>query len=427
MWLVKNGDFEMSRKINARLTALLFIAALLSATFLAGTASAIVPQNVRVWYWGSDTNAASVVTADVDGDGGVEIVTGGYYNDGMRWNAQLAVWNGTTMALERVQPWFWTSNTQVVSIAAGDVDGDSGVEIVTGGSYFDGTRWVAQLAVWNGSTLALENVQVWYWTSNTQIASVAFGDVDGDGGTEIVTGGSYNDGTRWVAQLAVWNGSTLASENVKTWFWNSNTYINSVAVGNVDADPAVEIVSGGAYFDGVRYNAQLAVWTGALAVKSVNAYYWTGNTDVTSVVAGDVDADGGVEIVTGGSYDDTTRYNAQLVVWNGSTMAVENVKTWYFTSDTYISSVAYGDVNGDGPVEIVTGGKYFDGTRYNAQLTVQPGATLIGNAGTNWYWTSHTYVESIAISNLSGAGSQIVTSGAYFDNTRVVAQVTVWG
>ena len=417
----------MTRKRSSSLTALLFITVLLSATFLAGITSAIVPQNIRVWYWGSDTDAASVTTADVDGDGGLEIVTGGYYNDGFRWNAQLAVWNGTTMALEKVQPWFWTSDTQVVSVVAGNVDGDSGVEIITGGSYFDGARWVAQLAVWNGSTLALENVRVWYWTSNTQIASVAFGDVDGDGGVEIVTGGSYNDGTRSVAQLAVWNGSTLAFENVKTWFWVSNTYINSVVVGNVDATPALEIVTGGAYFDGTRYNAQLAVWTGALVLKTVNAYYWTGNTDITSILAGDVDADGGVEIVTGGSYDDTTRYNAQLIVWNGSTIVAENVKTWYFTSTTYISSVASGDVNGDGFAEIVTGGKYFDGTRYNAQITIQPAATLIGNVGANWYWTSDTYVKSITISNLSGAGNRIVTSGAYFDLSRAVAQVTVWG
>ena len=86
---------------------------------------------------------------------------------------------------------------------------DAALEIVTGGSYFDGTRWVAQLHVWNGATLAVEEVQAWYWTSQTlkyvlllSVMLMAMVLI------EIVTGGSYNDGTRWIAQLLVWNGAT---------------------------------------------------------------------------------------------------------------------------------------------------------------------------------------------------------------------------
>jgi len=418
----------MSKKLIIKAIVICALIVLASTVLFAGNVSALLSQNEKHWYWISDTDAPAMVTADVDGDGGIEVVTGGYFNDGTRWIAQLAVWNGTNLGLENVKTWYWTSNTQISAIATGNVDADGAVEIVTAGAYFDGTRWIAQLAVWNGATLALENVKSWYWTSDTQISSVAIGDVTGDAVVDIVTGGTYNDGTRDIAQLVVWNGATLALENVKVWYWNSNTYIKSVAIANVDADPALEIITGGAYFDGTRWIAQLVVWNGTtFAVKSLQTWYWTGNTDISSVVAGDVDNDGAAEIVTGGTFFDGTNNNGLLAVWTGSTLVLENVKAWLTTSDTSISSVAYADVNADGLVEIVTGGKYFDGTRYDGQITIQAGATLVGNTGSNWFTTADTNIGSIAVSNVTGAGNRIVTSGSFYDLTRSVAQITVWG
>ena len=98
-------------------------------------------------------------------------------------------------ALQNVKSWYWTSNTSIISMASGDVDGDGPKEIVTCGCYFDGMRNVAQLCVWNGPDGAFEQVKAWYWTGNTTINSVAIGDVDGDGQVEIVTGGYYFDGS----------------------------------------------------------------------------------------------------------------------------------------------------------------------------------------------------------------------------------------
>jgi hypothetical protein len=228
--------------------------------------AALYLQKGQAWYWQSDTHIYSVAKGDVDGDGKTEIVTGGYYDDGTRDVAQLCVWNGATLALENVRTWYWTDDTWVMSVAIGDVDGDNGVEIVTGGWHNDGTRWNAQLCVWDGATLALENVKTWYWVktwdweSYTYIWSVGIGDVDHDGKTEIVTGGHYGEVADYVAQLCVWSGATLALENVKTWYWIGNTEIYSVAVGDVTDDGKTDIVTGGHHYDGTREVAQLCVW-----------------------------------------------------------------------------------------------------------------------------------------------------------------------
>jgi hypothetical protein len=328
-------------------------------------------ENVKSWYWTSDTYIVSVAVADVDADKQAEIVTGGHYWDGARDVAQLCVWSGATLALENVRTWYWTNNTVINSIAVQDLDGDNEAEIVTGGTYFDGTHQLAQLVVWDGPTLAVENVRTWYWTGYTLISSVAVGDVDGDAQMEIVTGGYHSDGTRLVAQLCVWEGATLALDNVRTWFWTGDTDISSVAIGDVNSDGAVDVLTGGKYFDGSRYVAQLCVWSGAtLALENVRTWYWIDRTSIDSVDVGDVGSDGKVDIVTGGSYFDGTRDIAQLVVWNGATLELENVKAWYWTGDTFIHSVAVGNVDKDMRIEMVTGGCYNDGSRDVSQLCV---------------------------------------------------------
>ena len=395
---------------------------------VAQTASALTVKNVKTWYWTTNTYIESVAWGDVDSDGKVEIVTGGYFRDGTRNDAQLCVWNSQTMALENVRVWYWVYNTPIYSVAVGDVDGDGKVEIVTGGCY-DGGPMTAQLCVWNGATLALESVKTWYWGNYAAIYSVAVGDADNDGANEIVTGGYYHDGTRTNAQLCVWNGATLSLENVKTWYSTSGTFIESVAVGDVDADGKNEIVTGGYYYDDFRDNAQLCVWNGAtLALEKAQTWYWTRGTHIKSVVVGDVDADGKNEIVTGGWYTDNAISKvAQLCVWDDSTLALKNVKTWQWGSDTVISSVAVGDPDGDGKNEIVTGGYYDDVDRYVAQLCVWDGATLALKNVKTWYWNSGTYIRSIAVGDVDAdSKAEIVTGGEHFDLHRWVAQLCVW-
>ncbi len=420
------GDLERNRL--RKVVILLFVLVLAETIVLQRANAALISENVRAWYWTGNTKVADVAAGDVDGDGFTEIVTGGTFNDGFRNVAQLCVWNGATLAIENVKTWYWTGSTYIQSVEIANVDGDANQEIVTGGSYYDGTRSVAQLCVWSGGTLALENVKTWYWSGDTEIFRAEAGNVDGDAETEIVTGGYYTDNGLTIAQLCVWNGATLTLENVKTWYWTSDTDIFALAIGNVDGDANQEIVTGGYFDDGIDLVAQLCVWNGeTLALENVKTWRWQSGTAIYSLAVGNVDGDANQEIVTGGYAHDGNRYNAQLCVWSGGTLALENVKTWYWSGDTEIDDVAIENVDGDANMEIVTGGYYTSGSLDVAQLCVWNGATLNLENLITYYWTDDTFINAVATSNVDGdANMEIVAAGAFYDGIRVVSMLCVW-
>ena len=124
------------------------------------------------------------------------------------------------IALENVKTWYWTSNTYIQSVTVDDVDNDGKNEIITGGNYYDGNQEGAQLCVWNGENLSLQNVRTWHWSSSTLIVSVAVGDVDGDGKKRNSNWrAGIARGTGYISQLSVWNGATMALKKVRTWDW----------------------------------------------------------------------------------------------------------------------------------------------------------------------------------------------------------------
>lgn len=386
-------------------------------------------EDLKVRYNTGNTEIRSVVIGDIYDDGSNETVTGGYYFDGTRYVAELRVLNGTSLNAEKSVSWYINHNTYINSVAIGDIDNDGQNEIVTGGYYFDNYRYCASLRVWTGSTLSLEHEYNWYSTSDTILTSVDIANVDGDGYVEIIAGGYYDDGSCYHAFLCEWQHiATLALERSTTWYWGDDTVVLSIDVGNVDTDGGVEIVTGGYYFDGTRDKSLLQVWSGTLTEERSTNWYWTGNTHINSVAIGNVDTDGAIEIVTGGYYTDAGDcWNSLLYVHNGITLAAERSTNWRWISNTFVASVAVGDCDRDGIVEIVTGGAYFDGSRFNALMHVFRGSNLSQENSKSWYWYDDTFIFSVAVGCLAfDDWLDIVTGGSYFDGTRNNSQLFVW-
>jgi hypothetical protein len=425
-----------------RLTVLLFIVALLSTAVLMKPASAVSSPAFSNWYWTGDTVAKSVVTADANNDNQIDVVIGGYYNGGTGWNSQLHVLNGTSYAVENVGFWNWGPNSQINSVAVGDVNGDGKNEIVTGGSYFNGTVWWSLVSVQNCSStstaLTTLNIGAWLRGNSSQVSSVSVGDLYGDGKKEIIAGGSYYNGSLWSSTVDVMNVSTtstaLIMNSSATWLWGIGSQVNSITVGDVNGDNRTEIVVGGQYNDGVRDNALLQVLNCTTNSSSLNllnygSWFWTGNTQINSVTTANITGSAALSIITGGSFFDGSRQNSLVHILNVNLTApffvVNQTAYWVWTGNTTINSIVAGNFTGGTTLDIVTAGTYYDGQRYVAQLMDLNCANMAQRIVTTWFTTSDTVLNSIAVANTT-LGIRINAAGFYFDGTRSVAQLTVW-
>jgi hypothetical protein len=240
------------------------------------------------WSATSDiARANSVYAADLNKDGVIEIVTGGYVNSPKNSSGQLRVWqfDGTDLSLKANAEWRLVDaysldnagnvmgNTMVYNVKVADVDGDGCPEVITGGFTFDGAKAEAQLRIWNwtNGVLNLEKSQEWVTLDITELKSISINDVDSDGNKEIVTSGvacgygsfAENAPNKSRAELKIWSwdGNTLTLKLSTDWLVGEGVCAWNDGTGDVDNDGVVEIVTVGCMYVGTLCDPDLRIWS----------------------------------------------------------------------------------------------------------------------------------------------------------------------
>ena len=346
----------------------------------------------------------SVALADVDNDGDLDLVAG---NDG---NNRLYLNNGTS------DPWNGVSGSDITadnqttrSMALGDVDGDGDLDLVVGNF-----QQANRLYLNNGTASPWNGVSGSDITADSySTRSVTLGDVDGDGDLDLISGNSaqpnrlyLNNGTE-----GPWNGVSSSDITV------DNHFTESVALGDVDGDDDLDLVAGN-YGQVNRFylnNGTVNPWNGISGSDITTNCY-----DLTSVALGDVDGDGDLDFVAG-NYEGVVN---RLYLNNGSTDPWNGVNGSDIGTDThYTSSVVLGDVDGDGDLDLVTGN--LDVNDGNIR-----GATnyLFLNNGTSDPWdgvsgreiTADSHVtRSMALGDVDGDGDLDLVVGNYQQADRL--------
>lgn len=263
-----------------------------------------------------------VWTSDIDGDGAKEIVTcGTYWNmTADQTYAQLNVWNwnGTTITSEHNQTWQNpTGRVEPNSAFAKDVDNDGEVEILTGGYRRDGSAYTGQLRIWNwnDTAMSLEHNEEWSTNCTRGVITVFADNVDQEGLPDILTGG-YGNGTSFdLTKVWNWNGTSLTLIHNEEDPFSQGEYIYAFNYADADTDGKPELVSFGHVYNGTTWLASLRMfeWTGT-GMTLDHYVTWGNNSRGLSICIADVDDDYHNEILTASWMHDGTRWNSQLSI-----------------------------------------------------------------------------------------------------------------
>jgi hypothetical protein len=290
-----------------------------------GTASGtVVDGRTRVGEW-SATFGHYVRVADLDGDGLEEVVAGAMWGD-------TVVYEGDTHAARYSVP---VGNLGAVETA--DTDGNGSLELVYGDAQHGAIHVV------DGST----GVEMWsVHNPDSGATSVAAGDVDGDGVTELLWGAGHR--STGPDHLHVADCASRAIE------WRSLDLVTpfyGLDHGDVDGDGNPEILyaaveSESGYADGLYFVHDAVTKRLEHVSPPPTGQNWTG---LWRIRTANVDDDPQREIFITSS----VIYNGTLICQDGSTHAEQ----WRFTLPSGLAyrSLQVGDVDGDGLPEVVAG------------------------------------------------------------------------
>ncbi len=277
------------------------------------------------WKWEppySDENMVlgySVAWGDADGDGDLDLAVGTSYD------LQTKVYVNNGVALGDIPAWHAGSYHTVHRIAWGDADGDGDLDLVAA----DGGVGI----IYRNDLPHFPASASWLSGGQGFATALALGDVDNDGDLDLAVGNGVNRPT----ELYRNTGAGFVLDTT----WTQDDGSKGLAWGDMNGDGYLDLASANYAQKKVLVYANLA---GSLGTTPVFSY--TLATDPTSVAWGDADGDGDLDLAAG-------VWLAPNLLFENQAGVLQPVPAWQDVHpDRNTTQLAWGDMDNDGDLDL---------------------------------------------------------------------------
>lgn len=324
------------------------------------TATSLPLPTLPSWLSNDADGSQSIAWGDVDNDGDLDLAVGNSGGDAS--GAANKLYRNEGGLLQPDASWVSQDNDITFSLAWGDMNGDGYLDLAAG-------NW-GHNKVYLNQGGKLQTTAIWTAVPEDDTESVAWGDVDGDSDLDLAVGNGFL-GDNSFDKVYLNNGGLL--EVTPSWISADEDDTHSVAWGDMDGDKDLDLAVGN---DGVN-----KVYLNVDKRLQITATWISSDTDDTQSLAwGDMNRDGYLDLAVG-------NYSAPNKVYLNDRGLLQRTASW-ISNDPDVNAVfgvAWGDVDGDGDLDLAASDKVY----LNEGIVLQTTAAWVaegGETGTSVAW-----------------------------------------